>query len=94
MWESPDGLLWVVSHAPDARWQEGSPGELNRLYDMVLEVRDAATGALLGSRTVDSYSTGFSNRGNVMLYELDDSAQPKHTLVRPRLDRSAQRPDG
>ena len=94
MSESPDGLLWVVAHTADARWREGSRSELNKLHDTVLEVRDATSGALIGSRVLDQYSTGFSDRGNVVLYELDESAQPKHVLVRPSVDRSARRPDG
>jgi hypothetical protein len=82
MWESPDGLLWIASLKADPRWKDAEANDADRRFDAVLEVRDAATGGLIGSRELDARLTGFTNRGNVMMVKLNDRDEPEHTLLR------------
>jgi hypothetical protein len=89
-WESPDGLLWIVSSKADARWKDASPSDMDRRVDSVLEVRDARTGALVGSREFDARLTGFTNRGNVMMVALNERDEPQHTLLRVTVDREGR----
>jgi hypothetical protein len=81
IWESPDGLLWVVSLKADPRWKEAAPTDWDRRLNSVLEVRDAETGVLLGSREFDAQLTGFTNRGSVVMAALNDRDEPQITLL-------------
>ena len=87
LWESPDRLLWILSLKADARWREAGSDDPQRRFDSVLEVRDAVTGSLLAMRDFDQRLTDFTNRGNVVMFELDALDQPLHMLIRVSLHR-------
>ena len=88
MWESPDSLLWVVSHVADAHWKDATISEYHGRFDSVLEARDVISGALIATRIFDQYLTGFTNSGRVMMFELDDQDQPRHMLVEVSLSKT------
>jgi hypothetical protein len=90
MWESPDGLLWVMSFKADARWKDAAMDDRHRRFDSVLEVRNALTGRLVMERTFDQYLTGFTNEGHIMMFELDKLDRPVHTLISVALRRSTR----
>ena len=87
LWESPDSLLWILSLKADARWREAGQDDPQRRFDSVLEVRDAMTGRLLAARDFDQRLTDFTNRGNIIMFELDALDQPVHRLIRVTLQR-------
>jgi hypothetical protein len=90
MWETHDGLLWIISYTADPRWREAAPSESHRVFDSVLEARDAVTGRLIMERTFDQALTGFTNRGHIMMFELGADDQPRHTLISVSLTRSSK----
>lgn len=90
MWEATDGILWIISYKADAKWKEAGPDENHRMFDSVLEARDATTGDLIAAREFDQYLTGFTSSGHAVMQELDDQDQPKHTLVRMSIRRSGE----
>jgi len=89
MWEDESGFVWVISMKADARWAETTTDDYPGRYDSVIEARDATTGELVASREFDEYATGFSHRGRLILFDLDEQDQPRHRLIRlslPGLD--------
>ena len=85
LWESSDSLLWILSIKADARWREARSDDPQRRFDSVLEVRDATTGRLLATREFDQRLTDFTDRGSIVMFELDSLDQPVHTLIRVSL---------
>ncbi len=91
MWESPDGLLWIISIKADARWQEAPAADRGQRLDSVLEVRDAVSGLLIGSVEFDGALTGFTNRGNIMSHAMNVRDEPVHALLKVTLTRPRPR---
>lgn len=92
LWESDDGLLWIVSYKADSAWASSPPSDYRRRLDSVVEVRDARTGGLIATREFDEYLTGFTNVGGLVMHDMDDQDRPRHTLIRVSVRRSTGKP--
>ena len=81
MWESPDGVLWVLSSVGEAAWWDAPIDLRDRVLDGILEARDAETGRLLATRRFDEYLTAFTEDGDVLMVSHGADERPRHTIV-------------
>lgn len=74
-WVDTDGRLWIVGKTPDVNWRDGvgppvdgasAITDADRAYDTIVEVRDGATGALLGEARFDGAYPFIAEAGVLM----------------------------
>jgi hypothetical protein len=88
---APDGMIWTVSHVPDANWRnalgtvhdlygrsvQGVPeGAQSRYWDSVIELIDPKLGVLLGSVRLDAHVGLISDDGFAAGYREDELGNP------------------
>jgi len=81
MLETSNGILWVLSSMPDARWPTAPPSSWDMRLDGVLEARNAETGALLAFRVFDQYLTSFTANGRVIALSSQGNGPLLHVLL-------------
>lgn len=75
---SPEGLLWVLLHVADERWQDqfdparpadmSFTGHFHEYRNSIVEVIDPEDGRLVASREFDLYFSGFTSAGHLATY--------------------------
>ncbi|MEX1182926.1 MAG: hypothetical protein WEF86_06800 [Gemmatimonadota bacterium] len=76
-------LVWVVLRHADPRyvdydWQYYQP---HLLYDCIIAAIDTRSGAVLAATAYDQAPCMFTNRGNVVLYDVDDNEFPRFKML-------------
>lgn len=83
---SSDGLIWVLIHVADDRWQTNfdmtAPddvafnGNMTRHFDSILEAIDPRSQRVLGSQRYDEYIAGFTTAGRAVVYGVSVDGVP------------------
>ncbi len=93
-WVDTAGRLWIVGKAGDPDWEQGLQAtdgsaairDVDRVYDTVIEVRDATTGAVLGAARFDVSYPFIAEPGVLMRVQGTAAGWHRAELVRVLLD--------
>ncbi len=77
VYQDADDMLWVVTMVADPEYEADPERTVwSRFRDSIVEAIDPDSGEVIAARRFDAYVTGFTNRGEAIIYDEDAAGLP------------------